>query len=323
MKCLYYGSFWMGDNDIVNVMADDLAELCEVTKIDLRAYSKQVDERIKVKLRTLNGHITILDTKIIIEDIILHKPDIIILNSGGLCLEDEGFKYLKENNIKIIGLEMSDPDVYPYNGNVYAYKFDFYFTNSKYSFNYQYDKNKVNIKLMPFAASTKHHYYMPEINKIYDVVVVGHAREDRLRIVEKMIHYGFKVGTYGAGWTNNLGVVNGVEHVKAINTGKIYLSFAKTNAEYLNVKVGLFEAMACNTFVITDYMEELNDYFTIDKEVVCYKNEKELVEKIHYYLENKEEREYIRRHSYTRFLNEHTYVHRWNCILNNINVLNY
>ena len=158
---------------------------------------------------------------------------------------------------------------------------------------------------------------MEEIEKEYDIVVVGHARPDRKKIIDKLSQF-CKVGTYGHGWDYSLGVVNGVEHVKAINSGKMYLSFSKTVAGYDNVKVGLFEAMACKQVVITSYMPEIENYFEVGKEILCYKNEEELIEIVKYYLEHQQECEIIRENAYKRFLADHTYEKRWVPIIHNI-----
>ena len=158
---------------------------------------------------------------------------------------------------------------------------------------------------------------MPDVKKEYDIVVIGHARKERLEIVEKLSKY-FKIGTFGHGWKNTLGEVHGTELVKAINAGKMYLSFSKTVAGFNNVKVGLFEAIACNQVVITEYMEELNDYFEIGKEILCYRNVEELIETIAYYILHDEERENIRQNAYRRFLSDHTYMKRWEHVMNDI-----
>lgn len=239
------------------------------------------------------------------------------MNSAGLVLEDKTFQKLKQLGIKTIGMEMSDPDVYPYNGAIYAHKYDLFYTNSKYSFLNQYNSQKVNIRIMPFAASQKHHYYMPDVKKVYDLVIVGHARPDRIELV-RQLEKNFKVGTYGNGWEHSLGVVSGIEHIKAINSGKIYLSFSKTMAGFDNIKVGLFEAIACNQVVITSYMDELNDYFEIGKEVLCYKSESEIPALIEHFLTHEQELEAIRQRAYKKFLSEHTYVDRWVEVLNDI-----
>lgn len=316
-RAIHYGSYWMGKNDIINTMSDDLAELCTLKKIDLRAYSKNKSKRIRATLQEPNTKLSILDHKRVLMDILTFRPDFIVMNSAGLVLEDKTFNKLKKLGVKTIGIEMSDPDVYPYNGAIYAYKYDLFYTNSKYSYLNQYDSEKVNIRIMPFAASLKHHYYMPEIKREYDLVIVGHARADRIELV-KQLEKEFKVGTYGNGWEHSLGVVNGIEHVKAINRGKMYLSFSKTMAGFDNVKVGLFEAMACNQVVITSYMDELNDYFEIGKEILCYKSESEIPSLIKHYLTHENELEVIRQQAYKRFLSEHTYINRWLEVLNEL-----
>lgn len=316
LKILHYGSYWMGKNDVVNTMSDDLIPFGEIIKIDLNIYHKP-NKRVKTKISTQNGCLCILDANLIIDDINYFKPDCIILNSGGLTMEDEAFYYAKKKGVKVIGISLSDPDVYPYNGQLYADKYDLFYTNSKYAYINQYDRKRVNINLLPFAASTQHHYYMPKVKKIYDIVVIGHARKERLEIVEKLSKY-FKVGTFGHGWGNSLGEVHGVEHVAAINSGKMYLSFSKTIAGFNNVKVGLFEAMACNQVVITEYMDELNDYFEINKEILCYRDEAELIKTIAYYISHDEERERIRANAYRHFLSSHTYTKRWEQVMKDI-----
>lgn len=317
LNILHYGSYWMKKNDVVYTMADDLGNLCNLKKVDLRVYSKHPSRRIGLNKNTKNGKQCILDRAAVLKDVRSHNADAIILNSGGLYLDDEAYSELRRQKVLTIGISLSDPDVFPYNGKLYADKFDLFYTNSKYSLLHEYPETGASAKLLPFAASIKHHYYMPEVARKYDVVVVAHAREDRLPIIEKLEGI-CKVGTYGAGWKNSLGVVNGISHVRAINSGKMYISFARTVAGFDNVKVGLFEAMACNQFVITSYMEELGDYFEIGKEIICYRDESELYELVKYYLVHEEEREAIRCRGYKRFLAEHTYEKRWDSVLKDI-----
>lgn len=317
LSVIHYGSYWMKDNDVVNTMADDLGKVCQCKKIDLKAYSKRANRRIENIERTPNGTLTKLNHSKIVRDIKWHRADAIILNSGGLYLEDKTYRYLDENGVTSVGISLSDPDVYPYNGKIYAEKFNLFYTNSKYSYLNEYNKNRVNINILPFAASINHHFYMAEVERKYDVVVVAHAREDRIPVIKKLESI-CNVGIYGDGWEHSLGTVNGRAHVRAINSGKMYLSFAKTVAGFDNVKVGLFEAMACNQVVITYYMEELQDYFEIGKEILCYKSEDELYDLINWYLRHENELENIRKAGYHRFLRDHTYEKRWNKVLRDI-----
>ncbi len=317
LNIIHYGSYWMKKNDVVYTMSDDLSELCNLKRIDLRLYGKFPSNRIAENKDTDNGKQCLLDGKRVLRDVKRNSADAVILNSGGLYLDDVTFEKLREQKVYSIGISLSDPDVFPYNGKIYANKFDLFYTNSKYSLMNDYPEIGSNIRLMPFAASIKHHYYMPEVERKYDVIVVAHARADRLPVIEKLERI-CKVGTYGGGWKNSLGVVNGLEHVKAINSGKMYISFSRTVAGFDNVKVGLFEAMACNQVVITSYMEELQDYFDIGTEIICYKEDDELYDLVKYYLNHESEREQIRQRGYNRFLRDHTYEKRWNSVLKEV-----
>lgn len=317
LNIVHYGSYWMKKNDVVNTMADDLEMVCKLKKIDLKAYSPRPDKRIESLKNTPNGMLCTLDKERIIRDVKRNRADAIILNSGGLYLTDDTFWEMRKRNVTTIGISLSDPDVFPYNGKLYANKFDLFYTNSQYSLENEYNQMEANVAIMPFAASCKHHYYMPEVERKYDVVIVAHARDDRRAVVEKLSKI-CSVGTYGNGWKDSLGTVNGKKHVEAINSGKMYLSFARTVAGFDNVKVGLFEAMACNQVVITSYMEELQYYFDIGTEILCYQSEDELYELIKYYLHHPEELEAIRKRGFTRFLNYHTYEKRWNNVLEDV-----
>ncbi len=306
LKVLYYGSYYAGVNDVVKAMADDLCKTCDAKVIDPKIYTSRPDKRVKSKKRMVSGQICTLDTEKIKKDIEDFKPDAVVLNSGGLVLEDSGFELLSEMGIASVGIELSDPDLYRFNGAQYAHKFDLFYTNSKHSFTRQYDREKVNIRLLPFAASLAHHFYMPEVEKKFDLAIVANPRGDRLRTIKKLKER-FHISAHGKGMNE----VHGLALTKAINEGKMYLSFAKTAAGFHNVKVGIFEAMACNQVVITKYMDELNDYFKIGEEILCYQTDDELLQLIQYYLEHEEEREAIRKRAYLRFLKEHTYLHRW------------
>ena len=119
-KVIHYGSYWMKENDVINTMSDDLQELCDLEKIDLKIYSKEVDCRVKTKISTPNGCICVLDAKRVREDIDKYRPDCLILNSGGMTMEDEAFRYAREHGGITVGISLSDPDVFPYNGQIYA-----------------------------------------------------------------------------------------------------------------------------------------------------------------------------------------------------------
>jgi spore maturation protein CgeB len=82
-----------------------------------------------------------------------------------------------------------------------------------------------------------------------------------------------------------------------------------------------FEVPGCGGFLLTEQVEDLESYYEIGKEVVCFKDIDDLVEKIRYYLHHETERTLIAQAGYQRTLREHTYVHRFNEIFTELGLL--
>jgi hypothetical protein len=72
-----------------------------------------------------------------------------------------------------------------------------------------------------------------------------------------------------------------------------------------------FEGPMCRALYCTGYMDELAEFFEPDKEVVVYRNEQELLDKVRYYLAHEDEAEKIRQAGHARALRCHTYQHRF------------
>lgn len=72
-----------------------------------------------------------------------------------------------------------------------------------------------------------------------------------------------------------------------------------------------FEVPGCGGFVLTGKADNLDEYYEIEKEVVCFEDTTDLVDKVHYYLKNEDERMAIAQAGYERTIREHTYVHRF------------
>jgi spore maturation protein CgeB len=64
-------------------------------------------------------------------------------------------------------------------------------------------------------------------------------------------------------------------------------------------------------FYMVEYMEELEEFFDIGKEIVCYTGKEDLADKIKYYFEHDVERERIRQAGYSRARRDHTWHKRF------------
>jgi len=82
-----------------------------------------------------------------------------------------------------------------------------------------------------------------------------------------------------------------------------------------SLNLRLFDVPAAGGFLITDYMEGLEELFEIGREVVVYRTLEELREKVLYYLDHPDERQEIAERARERVLREHTFAHRWKTLL--------
>ena len=79
-----------------------------------------------------------------------------------------------------------------------------------------------------------------------------------------------------------------------------------------------FEAPMCGALYCTGYMDELAEMFEPDKEVLMYRNQHELLDKVHYYLAYPAQAERIRKAGHLRALRDHTYQNRFKSLFQQI-----
>lgn len=72
----------------------------------------------------------------------------------------------------------------------------------------------------------------------------------------------------------------------------------------------MFEATGMGALLITDEKKNMDEFFKVGREVVTYKNPKDLVSKVKYYLKHDKEREAIAAAGRKRTLKDHTYIRR-------------
>lgn len=77
------------------------------------------------------------------------------------------------------------------------------------------------------------------------------------------------------------------------------------------IKARNFEIPGCGGFLLTGRAENLESYYEIGKEIVCFDDVGDLIEKVRYYLSHEGERATIAQSGYQRTLREHTYPQRF------------
>lgn len=210
-----------------------------------------------------------------------------------------------------------------------------------------------NVILTQWACN--HYLYKPlDLPKKYDVSFVGAAHGNRKKIMRELKKAGINVRCWGTGWP--AGRVSQEEMLRIWSQSKINLNFTKSSGvpwkelalvflrrdwdrkirlnnplrwpdHFRTMSASLFkyqikgrnfEIPGCKTFFLTENVKHLERYYEIGREVECFKDTKELIEKIRYYLEHEEEREKIAKAGYERTSKDHTFEKRFKDILKTI-----
>lgn len=176
----------------------------------------------------------------------------------------------------------------------------------------------------------------------YDVTFVGQAYGDRPSYLQYLRSDGIDVQVWGRGWPMRPvsvpqaapgelppasgeaegvvyggGVLPDDEMIRMYSRSRINLGFSscgethRTNQRILQVRLRDFEVPMSGGFYMVEYMEELEEFFEIGKEIVCYKDRADLADKIKYYLAYDNEREEIRWAGHRRCLRDHTWQRRF------------
>lgn len=104
--------------------------------------------------------------------------------------------------------------------------------------------------------------------------------------------------------------VFGLEMFQIIHDSKLTLNIHADSSPVYASNMRLFETTGVGTCLITDWKQNLNELFEIDKEIVSYKTTEECVEKVRWLLDHPKECGLIAEAGKKRCLRDHTYSKR-------------
>lgn len=270
------------------------------------------------------------------------KPDLLLIIKGDHLFPETLRELKNEISCPIIAYIWDDP-FYSYAG---RFSDDFRKSNFEkgmhlYDFIFVYDTYYVeqikkrgleNVEYLPLAAD-QNRYKKIEISDEdknrygYDICFIGAPYPSRIEVLENLRHY--NIGVFGAGWKKYFlkkgkttpsyykGEAIGEKVLKIYLSSKIVLNIHDPEArEGLNTRT--FDILACGASELVDYRNNLETHFKIGDEIASFKNNKELIESINYYLKNEGLLKEISYNGRQRVLNEHTWVHRINSLINTI-----
>jgi spore maturation protein CgeB len=198
----------------------------------------------------------------------------------------------------------------------FAKESDLVFCASEYGFKIHKEKG-IKSEILRFAVDDK--IFKPLSKKrILDFVFIGRNWCDRENKFSKMIvplikKYGKKIHLFGFGWEKFKDICSIHEPVFWYLQPLIY-SYAKISLNVHRfsyvVNYRTFETLACKTFLLSDYTNELGKLFENKRDIVMAHDEKEIVELAQYYLDNEQEREKITSNGYEKVIKNHTFKQR-------------
>jgi len=156
----------------------------------------------------------------------------------------------------------------------------------------------------------------PKVEEKYEVSFVGwRDKAEREWYINEIRKRNIPVSLFGRGWEG--GYVATEDMIDIFKTSKINLNFSRTGNR-TGLKGRLTFIMLAGGFLLTEYTPGIECYFELDKEIVCFKNAAEMIDKITYYLSHDEERQAIAKAGWERAVNEYTPFHMFSRIFNEV-----
>ncbi|WP_339171884.1 glycosyltransferase [Anoxybacillus sp. FSL W8-1294] len=221
-----------------------------------------------------------------------------------------------------------------------CFYFDYCITTDRESIEKYHQIGYKNVILSQWACNV-HTYRKLNLPKKYDVSFVGQPHGTRREIINILRKNGISVACFGYGWDNSLlkrawnafakriglefltfkmGRVTQEEMIRIFNQSKINLNLSNSSDKGFprQIKGRNFEVPGCGSFLLTEKVSHLEDYYELDKEVVTYSNIDEMIKKIRYYLTHDQEREAIAQKGYEKTIRFHKYEDRFRDIFQKI-----
>lgn len=179
---------------------------------------------------------------------------------------------------------------------------------------------------MPFATNPELHCPSRHGRFRYDVSFVGHFTQHRADHIRELALADIVVDVFGdPAWVRvahpNVRFHGPADHRRQVpeiySESKINLNI--TNAQLLtSLPVRVFDVLACEGFLLTDYRRDVEELFTPGKELALYAGPTDLVRKVRHYLERPAERQRMASAGLSRVRERFTFRHQLSAILQRV-----
>jgi spore maturation protein CgeB len=317
LRAVHVGGYWRGPNDMVRQMMLGLrAAGAEVLEYCTDDHRQALDTEGRPYDRGTTGPVW-LRWEHLREPVERFAPHLIVCNAGGLSFRPAVARALRRR-VCLLGIALSDPDVFAPATRHFAANFDLFLTNAPACV-VPYEALGARAGVLPIATNEAFFHPVPPRPELAcEVLVLGRAHPDRVEPVRALVRE-FDTHVYGEGWEEHgiasRGLIYGDDVLAALSSAQATVLFFLTGGGHALVKVGLFDFAAAGALVITNRFAEVEPYLTYGREIVGFDSTEDLLRQVRFYLDHPAEAEAVRRAGRARVLAEHTWPAVWPRIL--------
>ena len=313
LRVFHIGGYSRGANDMVNQMRLGLEQAgATVFEYDTDLHRDALDTDGIEYDRGTSGPVWLRWDRIRepLEDF---EPQLVVCNAGGLGFRPDDAESLRRRAC-LVGIALSDPDVFEPATRWIAPGFDVFLTNAPDCVP-RYEALGVRAMLLPIG--TNHEFFrpvqpLPEYR--CEVLHLGRALPDRVEPVRALLE-NFDTHLYGERWDEygipSRGVIYGDALLSALSSAAVTVLFFLTPSGRPLVKVGLFDFAAAGALVATNRFTEVERYFDYGTEIIGFDTTEDMVRTIRHHLDHPDQAAAIRHAGRERVLREHSWAAIW------------
>ncbi|UXH43433.1 glycosyltransferase [Rossellomorea vietnamensis] len=177
--------------------------------------------------------------------------------------------------------------------------------------------NKIE-QVSQYKINTVQHTLLSPLDKLGFILGRYHTYIERIAILWEL-HKRFDLRIYGdESWLTQGNKFNGVfkglvEHYeempKVFKRSKININITRCFVES-GLPMRVFDVLGSKGFLISNYKDDISRLFNDGKDLVVYRDRKDLIDQINYYLINDKERQRIKYQGFETVTKYHTYIER-------------
>jgi hypothetical protein len=197
-----------------------------------------------------------------------------------------------------------DPPEQAHKVNVFAYAKRTSFSSATFS-SIAAEASNNGIKMTHLMQGYDPGKFYPNIKnakKNIDVIFAGTKTKKREIYIKSLINSGISVSVFGKGWGKN--EVFGESLANLYRESKIILNFVRDGGGF---SVRLFQAMACGSFVLSEYCFDFDSVFEKEEHLDWFQSNEDLISLVKKYLKNESLREKIAVEGASRVNEKHTW----------------